>query len=362
MINVIHMLHLYIYIYTTRRVLFLSLLVLTWLLCGVLGYHVWYLRMVKPFSDFTYPTEADFVTLYANFKENGMLPTEIKPINTHPFHYIYLKQKCDFKSDKTVSLLILVKSSVGNFHLREGIRETWGKTNGENIEIVYLLGYRPEHQPKVDQEAGLRGDIIQESFIEAYSNNTYKTIMGFNWAIEYCHKANYIMFADDDHYLVLPNILIYINKLYRSNNANLIVGFAYFHEKPHRYTSSKWYVTIEEYQYDKYPPYLTAGAYLVSREVADKLVFSFPYVKHIWIDDIYISIVSLKLGIYPQHEPRFNQPSYLLHTETRNMVYHDFKTKEAFINVQKFLRGFPTDSPSSKMCRYSWKCLASILL
>ncbi|XP_069119223.1 beta-1,3-galactosyltransferase brn-like [Argopecten irradians] len=348
--------------YASHSMVFFCLFILIWILCAFVGYHVWYMNLIKSYSEFSYPIEADFVSLYKNFKRNEALPTDIQPINLHPFHYVHSKQKCDFRSGQDVSLVILVKSSVINFQLREGIRETWGKTKGENIEIVYLLGYRSAHQAKVDKEARLHGDIIQESFIDAYSNNTYKTIMGFKWAVKYCNRATHIMFVDDDHYLVLQNLLEYINRLYKSNNDNLMVGYAYFQAEPHRYTISKWSVTIEDYPFDRFPTYVTAGAYLVSREVAEKLVFSFPYVKYLWLDDIYIGIVSRKLGIIPQHEPKFNQPFYFLYTDPTNIIYHDFKTKEAFLNAEQFLSGFPKVSPASKMCLYSWKCLASMLL
>ncbi|XP_060081666.1 beta-1,3-galactosyltransferase brn-like [Ylistrum balloti] len=348
--------------YLTQRVMFVSLLAIVWVLCALIGIHVSYMNKLKPYSEFTYPTETDFISLYQDFKKYGGLPKGVEEINPHPFNYMHLKEKCEFKSEKDYSLLILVKSAVSIYQLRDGIRAIWGKTRGDNIVIVYVLGYRPEHQLKIDEEASLHGDIIQESFTDAYSNNAYKTIMGFSWAVKYCHKASHIMFVDDDHYLVLSNIMIYIRAMCKSNNANLMVGYAYFHQMPHMYKLSKWYVTIEEYPFDKYPPYLTAGAYIVSQEVANKLVFAFPYVKYFWIDDIYLSIVSHKLGMIPQHEPRFYQPSFLLYTDPKHMVYHDFKTKEAFLNVEKILRGFPNESSVSKMCKYYLKCLASVLL
>ncbi|OWF38637.1 Beta-1,3-galactosyltransferase brn [Mizuhopecten yessoensis] len=265
---------------TTNRLFCLFLLVLVWLLCAIIGVHVLHVSKILPFSEFTYPTEMDFISVYKNFKKHGKLPPHMELINPHPFHYLHLKQKCDFKSDKETSLLILVKSAVSHSHLRDGIRATWGKTNGGKVQIVYLLAYRPEYQLQIDEEASAHGDIIQESFIDAYSNNTYKTIMGFNWASQYCRSASHILFVDDDHYLVLPNILIYINNLYTSNMANFIVGYAYFEAEPHRSSSSKWCVSLEDYPFDRYPPYLTAGAYVVSRDVADKMVFSFPYVSY----------------------------------------------------------------------------------
>ncbi|OWF44914.1 beta-1,3-galactosyltransferase brn-like [Mizuhopecten yessoensis] len=299
----------------------------------------------------------DFISKYAELKQHGRQPS-LKMINLHPFQYIYLKNGCEFKAKGTTTLLILVKSAVYNFHSRDAIRATWGNVTGKNVEIVYLLAYRAALQPEVDREMMSHGDIIQESFLDAYMNNSYKTIMGFTWAVQYCSEASHIVFVDDDHYLSIRNVLNFIHTLGVVNNKQLMVGHLHANSGPYRSIFSKWYVSPEQYPFDTWPPYLAGAVYMVSREVAKKMVYAFPYVKYIGIDDAYIGIVARKIGIEPQHEDRFMSPPYLLYTDPTQMVYGEFKNIEDFKTVQRILKNYD----AVKMCAFIWKCRYLFLL
>ncbi|XP_033748008.1 beta-1,3-galactosyltransferase brn-like [Pecten maximus] len=309
------------------------------------------------YSKFSYPLDMDFKTNYMEFKKNGR-QSSLNEINPHPFQYIHFKAKCDFKTHGTTSLLILVKSAVNNFHLRDAIRATWGSTTAKNVEIVYLLAYRAEQQQDVDKEVALYGDIVQESFLDAYMNNTYKTIMGFNWAVKYCDQASHIVCVDDDHYLSIPNTLDYIDSLDHFGSENLMIGSVLPNSSPFRSRFSKWSISLDQYPFDKWPPYLAGAVYLLSKQVAHKMVFAFPYVKYIGIDDAYMGIVANKLDIIPQHDDRFASPPYLLYTNPKQIVYGEFKSKADFLTVHHIL----TYASTVKMCAFTWKCHFVLLI
>ncbi|OWF44609.1 beta-1,3-galactosyltransferase brn-like isoform X1 [Mizuhopecten yessoensis] len=309
------------------------------------------------YSEFTYPIEMDSMANLKDLKTPGK-KSSLRFINPHPFQYIHFKKKCNFKESGKTSLLILVKSTVNNFHLRDAIRATWGKAIWKNVEIVYLLAYRATQQPEVDKEATLHGDIVQESFLDSYMNNTYKTIMGFNWAVQFCGQASHIVFVDDDHYLHIPNIFNFIDTLDKFNSDDLMIGNLITNGDPDRLKSSKWYVSSEQYPFDKWPPYLAGAVYLVSRDTANKMVLAFPYVKYLGIDDVYLGIVARKVGIRPEHENRFIIPPYLLYTDPSQMVYGEFKRVADFELVNRFLNDFS----EMKMCAFSWKCQFAFLL
>jgi hypothetical protein len=49
------------------------------------------------------------------------------------------------------------------------------------------------------------------------------------------------------------------------DDVRLFSGYV-FMSAPHRHRSNKWYVPLVEYPYHMWPPYVTAGAYVMSRE------------------------------------------------------------------------------------------------
>ncbi|XP_033724785.1 beta-1,3-galactosyltransferase brn-like [Pecten maximus] len=288
-----------------------------------------------PYSNFSYPLDIDLQSMYNEFRTTGRLSHPVEAINPHNFSYLHL-QRCKLQPENNISLIILVKSAVVNIHLRNAIRSTWGNvTRYRNINVVFMLGYNASKQSLVDQEAYDYGDIVQESFLDAYMNNTYKTIMTFNWAVEYCDQANHLLFIDDDHYLVLRNLLQYIKEL--PPNSSYMVGYINVNAPVVREITKKWYVSREDYPFKHWPPYLSGGAFMLSSDIARRFVFSFPYIRYIGIDDCYLGIVAKKLGIAPQHVDKFDMLTRRLLDDPSRFAYHNFKLKSSFKQAMDFL-------------------------
>ena len=55
-------------------------------------------------------------------------------------------------------------------------------------------------------------------------------------------------------------------------DVELYAGFV-FHSAPHRHKPGKFYVSLEEYPFHLWPPYVTAGAYVLSRAALIGMVF-----------------------------------------------------------------------------------------
>lgn len=96
-----------------------------------------------------------------------------------------------------------------------------------------------------------------------------------------------------------------------SANDKLFAGFV-FHSSPHRHKPSKWYVTLEEYPFHMWPPYVTAGAFLLSREALFEMYYASMYVRHFRFDDVYLGLVALKAKIKLHHSEEFyfHRPTY----------------------------------------------------
>ncbi|KAK3089473.1 hypothetical protein FSP39_003891 [Pinctada imbricata] len=218
--------------------------------------------------------------------------TEQTEINPHPYEYIHNPGAiCE---DESIFIVVLVKSKVDNFEYREAIRYSWGTSFKH---LVFLLGASENTsiQNNVTKESQIYNDIVQENFIDDYCNNTLKTIMGFNWAHTYCHSSRYHLFVDDDVFVVKDNL----DFLYRppTPEQTLFIGRLFQNSVPYRDNGSKWYISWEDYPFDRWPPYIAGGAFVTSSRVTQMLHFAFPFVKYLGIDDAYLGIVSKKLGL-----------------------------------------------------------------
>ncbi|CAG2162220.1 unnamed protein product, partial [Oppiella nova] len=89
-------------------------------------------------------------------------------------------------------------------------------------------------------------------------------------------------------------------------DGRLYSGYLFPQSSPLRHKTSKWFVTLEEYPYSLYPPYITAGAFVLSNTSLIDMYFASFYTKHFRFDDIYVGILAKKLSIIPKHNPNFH--------------------------------------------------------
>lgn len=288
---------------------------------------------------FRYPMEGDVLKYAeANRDKKRLLDGgELVPQTINNYNYTFIHQRqCDLVKAEKPQLTLLIKSALPNAKRREAIRRTWGyeqRFSDVHVRRVFLLGASENSalMDLVDTEARQYGDIVQSDFIDAYFNNTVKTMMGLKWIVEHCQKAHYYMFVDDDYYVSMKNVLRFIAHptLYPENAVSLnsmwehkakvqherFFGGFVFQTRPLRHKFSKWYVTLKEYPFNKWPPYVTAGAFILSRAAAIDLYYVSQYTKHFRFDDIYLGIVALKArinlthcGNFHFHRPRYSGP------------------------------------------------------
>lgn len=257
----------------------------------------------RPPNNYSYPLDVNFIKLLEDIEANR--PIAFEPINVHGFNYISNPDSiCNVKNLRKTRnpffLLILIKSSRHNFHLRQSIRwstrhkrfRKWRK----RVRIVFLLGYSfNETNDEISKESAIFKDIVQEDFLDAYRNLTHKTIMGYRWATRYCPVATHILYQDDDFHFNVENVFSYLQQ--HDDPDSVYLGYYIEDSEPDRHNTSKYYVSFEVYPNRYYPPYFPGGAYFISMHIAQKFVKVFPYVKHMAIDDVFLGIVAYKLNI-----------------------------------------------------------------
>jgi hypothetical protein len=190
----------------------------------------------------------------------------------------------------------VVKSFVGHFSQRGAIRMTWGRCHSTNVKVVFVLGYSKLYEESVREEYINSEDVIQFSFLDTYRHNTHKTIMSYDWVVSNCLSSTFAMFVDDDFYVNIPNILQFAHGTLNYTK-DTMYGNKQCFAFPFRNLSSKWYISFEEYPYAIFPTYLLGGFILTHTRVVHKLQIAYPFMRAIFIDDVYVGLVAHELNI-----------------------------------------------------------------
>ncbi|KYQ55682.1 Beta-1,3-galactosyltransferase brn [Trachymyrmex zeteki] len=119
------------------------------------------------------------------------------------------------------------------------------------------------------------------------------------------------------------------------DDIRLFAGFVFMRSAPHRHKFSKWYVTLKEYPYHLWPPYVTAGAYVLSKEALLDLYYTSFYTKHFKFDDIFLGLVAKKADIVPFHceEFHFYKKAYTKHSYTYVITSHGYGDPNELLQI-----------------------------
>lgn len=141
-------------------------------------------------------------------------------------------------------------------------------------------------------------DIVQEDFIDAYKNLTYKGVAALKWITHYCLNSKYVLKADDDMFVNMFTLLRHLSSYYRfgTHRNDLILCLVWGRMIVMR--SGKWAVSEKEFPGKYYPTYCSGSAFTLSTDVAMKLYYASYSVPFFWVDDFYITgLLPLKLKL-----------------------------------------------------------------
>ncbi|XP_072255703.1 beta-1,3-galactosyltransferase 5-like [Pyxicephalus adspersus] len=231
-------------------------------------------------------------------------------------------------------LVLLVTTSHSQKEARMAIRKTWGKEqliHGKRVVTFFLLGTNPGKPISLSEEINTHKDIIQKDFVDSYYNLTIKTLTGLDWTVNHCPQTSYIMKTDSDMFV---NTFYLVELLMRRNQtSNFFTGMVRPNDAPVRSVFSKWYISKSEYGRDTYPPFCSGAGYVLSVDVAKRILnisSSTPFFK---LEDVYIGMCLEKLKIQLQelhNQPIFlvSKPSFSVCTYRNIVTSHDFQPDE----------------------------------
>ncbi|KAJ4942941.1 hypothetical protein JOQ06_005453 [Pogonophryne albipinna] len=275
------------------------------LLAGVLGLFV--LHLCKDFivQQYLQPRRRCFKTLPQNIQDFLYY--------RHCRHFpmlLDLPYKCG-GADKSaeVFLLLVIKSSPGNYDRREVLRKTWAKErlhNGVWIRRVFIsgttdTGFEKERLNKLlKEEQREYNDIIQWEFHDSFFNLTLKQILFLEWMEQNCPNAHFLLNGDDDVFAHTNNMVEYLQSLKDNDGSkHLFAGHLVYNVGPIRESWSKYYIPVQVQESESYPSYCSGGGFLLSGYTAMVIYNMSQSITILPIDDVYMGMCLAKAGLSP---------------------------------------------------------------
>lgn len=239
-------------------------------------------------------------------------------------------QTLSIKSNKTCKdpplVVLAINSAAKHFERRQGIRQTWGnpkyfnrRFNSDHIwKVIFIVGRTQNSKIDglTDGEAKTHGDLLVINKKEHHKILTEKTLLGMYWASQICQSKFYFK-GDDDVWVNKWKLFDLIVKLsaqisFNIDPASCWVGFvSTANHVPIRDNRSKYYVSYDDFSGDRFPPFCSGFAYMMSKETANRMILSIPHIKKIpGIDDVYIGLLANDSGIRPTHNGAFRIRTY----------------------------------------------------
>ncbi|XP_055021034.1 N-acetyllactosaminide beta-1,3-N-acetylglucosaminyltransferase 3-like [Boleophthalmus pectinirostris] len=210
-----------------------------------------------------------------------------------------------------VFLLLVIKSSPGNYDRREVLRKTWAKErqhDGLWIRRVFISGTSGSGKDKLKLNKLLRAeqkensDILQWNFEESFFNLTLKQILFLEWMEKNCPKVRFLLNGDDDVFANTDGMVEYLRDIPGNNgSSHLYTGFVFENTGPVRDKRSKYYIPEQIQKSAKYEPYCGGGGYLLSGYTTMIIYNMSKSIEVHPIDDVYIGMCVVKAGYLPTH-------------------------------------------------------------
>ncbi|XP_004076595.1 N-acetyllactosaminide beta-1,3-N-acetylglucosaminyltransferase 3-like [Oryzias latipes] len=246
------------------------------------------------------------------------LPSHIKDFlyYRHCRHFpmlLDLPDKCGGpEGSADVFLLLVIKSSPGNYDRRQVLRNTWAKErlqNGVWIRRLFISGTQDDGFEKtrlnrlLEFEQRRHNDILQWDFHDSFFNLTLKQILFLEWMERNCPHVHYLLNGDDDVFANTDNMVVFLQNFKRGGRKHLFTGHLIQYVGPVRETWSKYYVPVQVHEPESYPPYCGGGGFLLSGYTA-RIIYNMSHsITILPIDDVYMGMCLQKGGLRPESHP-----------------------------------------------------------
>jgi len=212
-----------------------------------------------------------------------------KYVDRHRYEYIH-KPKLSCAAD--IVLVLCTPTAVGDSTSRQRLRhQRKFFVNHYNATLVFFLGVSPDLddglQSRVDKEAIVHNDIVQENYLDTYKNLSIKSVSITRWVSEFCSTAKFVIKSDPD-VLIRPTVLLGAMRRKSLEYPVFVIG-QIMKYRPNRNPKSKWYVSFDEYREMRYPKFALGPTYGFTVQAAALLYQASVEIPFFFLEDVFVT-------------------------------------------------------------------------
>ena len=195
-------------------------------------------------------------------------------------------------------MLYFVFSTPERFDLRQTVRSTWGgrrlqeKRKGHQV-IFFLPGPDSTEaadaaEAKLMDEVRTHGDIVRSQISRDDPQFDTKQITAMlAWVYKHCELARFVFKTTDKTFVNTKRMQLLVNQEYHS--ANRLYGNLLKRMKPNRNPEQPHFVKREDWPYDYFPPFLKGPSFVISGDVAPRLLVSMKDTPPLPLEMVYVT-------------------------------------------------------------------------
>ena len=150
--------------------------------------------------------------------------------------------------------------------------------------------------------------MIQIDEVDSDDHSSDRLQLMFRWIDENCvskderrlksEMLNYVLILNDQFFVDIRALTNYIDQINRNaelttfERRTFLTGKLIEKSRPERFQNNRYSISIDEYPYDKYPPYISTDCFLLSKYNAHLLNILTDYVRLFPFEHIYLSFLS----------------------------------------------------------------------
>ena len=118
--------------------------------------------------------------------------------------------------------------------------------------------------------------------------------MLYKWTTEHCPNVNYVLKTDDDVFVDTYHLPRFLKIHEFDDKPDFFLCMVLQSYKPHRDVEDKWFVTIEEFSGEEYPPYCAGPVYLTKIKTMKNILAHLEKFNYLFIDDVLMTGIVAK--------------------------------------------------------------------
>ncbi len=187
------------------------------------------------------------------------------------------------------------------------------------VGLIFSIGVAPPqgssnftlHEMAV-QEQAVYHDLLIGSYEDRYDHLTYKTIANLQWAARRCSSAiPFFLFIDVDHGVDIDQLLSVLAKLPQSEREVAYYGSVTRFNTVKRDPKHKHFTKKTDIPWPYHHDFNSGCGIVLGAQLVKELSIGAAYVKPLLnIEDVYLGMTALKLGVKPKQLPRIFNHEY----------------------------------------------------